>query len=145
MKCDQVSLILRFYDATRLLSPSPKVPPQAQTARRLPPRSRVLRFLAPPGTSKNDGFSVVVASEAPWSPSQVPRRPPRGFPEVSGAPRRPPGATLEPFGLDFGPPGTSKIVLPPTREHDFQKIWSSRRTVQKDVQKCLPDAPGRPK
>ena len=60
---------------------------------------------------------------------------------MPGAPRRPPGATLEPFGIDFGAPGTSKIVLPPTREHDFQKIWSSRRTIQKDVQKMPPGCP----
>ena len=48
MKCDQVSLILRCYVASRLLSPPPVVPPPGPKRVKLPYRSRSPKFWAPP-------------------------------------------------------------------------------------------------
>ena len=47
MKCDQVSLILRCYDATRLLSPLLKVPPRPKTRDDYHPEARCYDFWAP--------------------------------------------------------------------------------------------------
>ena len=120
MKCDQVSLILRFYDESRLCPPSCNPPPSPKPAKitlpepgtplkpcKIRENTWFLRYFRPP----EPPWSLLAwpprkpqdapgraqeaprrAQEAPKRPPEGPKRPPRRHQKAQEAPKRRPEA-----------------------------------------------------
>ena len=98
MKCDQVSLILRCYDATRLLSPLLKVPPRPKTRHDYHPGEGPYDFWASEKPSEN---TVNIESPGPLGPSKSNHLEPQNSSESATFSI---SAILGSFGLFWTPP-----------------------------------------